>query len=96
MICDAPVLLSRGLHLQKVRTHQGPLRSMPAELPPYEAFQIVTSLVGPGNFLTVAEFPAKARTVIANLGRLAISALGILAYQNRDRLGQMIREGYAR
>ena len=28
---------------------------------------------------------------MANLGRLAIAMLGILAYQNRDKLGEMIR-----
>lgn len=28
---------------------------------------------------------------MANLGRLAIALLGILAYQNRDKLGNMIR-----
>ena len=30
---------------------------------------------------------------MANLGRLAIAALGILAYQNRDKLGELIRNG---
>lgn len=30
---------------------------------------------------------------MANLGRLAIAALGILAYKNRDKLGEIIRGG---
>jgi uncharacterized protein YidB (DUF937 family) len=30
---------------------------------------------------------------MANLGRLAIAALGILAYQNREKLGELIRGG---
>ena len=30
-------------------------------------------------------------TLMANLGRLAIAMLGILAYQNRDKLSEMIR-----
>ncbi|RLP24081.1 DUF937 domain-containing protein [Mesorhizobium sp. YM1C-6-2] len=30
---------------------------------------------------------------MANLGKLAIAALGILAYQNRDKLGEVIRSG---
>lgn len=29
---------------------------------------------------------------MANLGRLAIAMLGVLAYQNRDKIGDMIRE----
>ena len=28
---------------------------------------------------------------MANLGRLAIAVLGLLAYQNRDKIGDMIR-----
>lgn len=28
---------------------------------------------------------------MANLGRLAIAMLGVLAYQNRDKIGDMIR-----
>jgi hypothetical protein len=33
---------------------------------------------------------------MANLGKLAIAMLGVLAYQNRDRIGDMIRRARER